>query len=56
MGLYAISCTQCGMPFIWFSGNLDQRCASCAARDKYVFITTTTDNPKPVTPNPETKP
>ena len=29
MGLYAIDCPQCGLPHMWFSGNLDQRCAIC---------------------------
>ena len=29
MGLYAIDCTSCKRPFLWFSGSLDQRCASC---------------------------
>lgn len=34
MGLYAISCKQCGKGFMWFSGSLDQRCAECKARDE----------------------
>lgn len=29
MGLYAIPCRACGKTFMWFSGNLDQRCAEC---------------------------
>lgn len=29
MGLYPISCTGCGKGFLWFSGNLDQRCDEC---------------------------
>lgn len=29
MGLYPIDCSQCGKPFMWFSGNLDQHCSEC---------------------------
>jgi len=29
MGLYSIPCRQCGEIFLWFSGNLDQRCGKC---------------------------
>lgn len=31
MGLYAIDCPTCKKPFMWFSGNLDQRCSACSA-------------------------
>jgi hypothetical protein len=37
MGLYEILCHECKKPFIWFSGNLDQRCpdeACVMATDK----------------------
>ena len=29
MGLFAMDCQQCGRPFMWFSGNMDQRCSEC---------------------------
>lgn len=29
MGLYAIDCPTCDKPFMWFSGNMDQRCGDC---------------------------
>ncbi len=29
MGLYPIDCSECGEPFQWFSGTLDQRCSKC---------------------------
>jgi hypothetical protein len=29
MGLYAIDCPQCNKSYMWFSGNVDQRCESC---------------------------
>lgn len=29
MGLYSIPCRACGQLFLWFSGNLDQRCQKC---------------------------
>jgi hypothetical protein len=29
MGLYGINCIQCGFPFVWFSGTMDQRCENC---------------------------
>lgn len=29
MGLYQIKCISCQEPFMWFSGNLDQRCDIC---------------------------
>lgn len=29
MGLYAIDCPECKKPFMWFSGNSDQRCSEC---------------------------
>lgn len=30
MGLYAIDCSECKKPFMWFSGRgPDQRCAEC---------------------------
>ena len=29
MGLYAIDCPQCKKPYMWFSGNMDQRCDNC---------------------------
>jgi hypothetical protein len=29
MGLYAIPCRECGKLFMWFSGNMDQRCGDC---------------------------
>lgn len=31
MGLYPITCPTCTKPFMWFSGNLDQRCQDCQA-------------------------
>lgn len=34
MGLYAIDCPQCDKPHMWFSGNKDQRCASCVKQTK----------------------
>ncbi len=37
MGLYAIDCSSCKKPFLWFSGNhLDQRCKDC--RDRATVI------------------
>lgn len=36
MGIYAIPCKQCGKIFLWFSGNLDQRCADCKKMDAEV--------------------
>ena len=33
MGLYAIPCRQCEKTFMWFSGNIDQRCADCKKLD-----------------------
>lgn len=29
MGLYPIECSVCEKVFMWFSGNLDQRCQNC---------------------------
>lgn len=29
MGLYPIDCPSCGKAFVWFSGNMDQRCHDC---------------------------
>ena len=29
MGLYPIECPECGQPYMWFSGNLDQSCEAC---------------------------
>jgi hypothetical protein len=29
MGLYSVPCRACGKMFMWFSGNLDQRCSDC---------------------------
>jgi hypothetical protein len=34
MGLYAIDCPVCKKPFMWFSGNTDQRCPECKEEDK----------------------
>jgi hypothetical protein len=33
MGLYAVKCPQCGTPFMWWSGCLDQRCQACKDKD-----------------------
>lgn len=33
MGLYPINCRECGHAFLWFSGNLDQRCGDCRKAD-----------------------
>lgn len=33
MGLYAVDCPQCLKPFLWFSGNSDQRCDDCKEMD-----------------------
>ena len=33
MGIYSIPCRQCEKTFMWFSGNLDQRCADCKKLD-----------------------
>lgn len=41
MGLYAIDCPQCLKPFMWFSGNRDQRCDDCRhaeAAQKVIII------------------
>jgi hypothetical protein len=29
MGTYSLSCSSCGLPFLWFSGNTDQLCDTC---------------------------
>lgn len=29
MGLYVVTCPQCGVAHQWFSGNRDQRCSKC---------------------------
>jgi LSD1 subclass zinc finger protein len=34
MGVYSIECNSCGIPFNWFSGNRDQRCAVCVEKEK----------------------
>ncbi len=33
MGLYLIKCPTCGKEHMWWSDNLDQRCAECKATD-----------------------
>jgi len=33
MGLYWIPCRACQKVFYWFSGNMDQRCPECKAKD-----------------------
>lgn len=34
MGIYPIDCSVCGKTFLWFSGNLDQRCPDCQKPDE----------------------
>jgi len=34
MGMYVIKCPTCGVEHYWFSGNLDQRCAACQAKEQ----------------------
>lgn len=29
MGLYPMNCVSCHTPFMWWSGNMDQRCKDC---------------------------
>jgi quercetin dioxygenase-like cupin family protein len=33
MGLYTVPCRQCDTMFLWFSGDLDQRCTTCKGKD-----------------------
>jgi hypothetical protein len=33
MGMFLIKCPTCGAVYYWFSGNLDQRCSACKAKD-----------------------
>ena len=33
MGMFLIKCPTCGVEHYWFSGNLDQRCPACRAKD-----------------------
>jgi phage FluMu protein Com len=49
MGIYTIPCQQCGRPFLWFSGSLDQRCMDCkkAEVQKKLAESQTTSNAEP---------
>ncbi len=41
MGLYPIDCFLCHKPFLWWSGNMDQRCTECtnkAAEQVDIFL------------------
>jgi len=53
MGLYAIDCFLCHKPFLWFSGNLDQRCGDCqkaagVRADEFLDIVDRAVNQKPL--------
>jgi hypothetical protein len=49
MGLYAIPCRQCGAMFIWWSGNLDQRCSACANPELHKAAVEASERKVPIT-------
>jgi hypothetical protein len=53
MGMYAISRKQCGKPFMWFSGSLDQRCYECKGGDAIRQIATDNTKSTPVSDGTE---
>ena len=34
MGTFVIECIICNNPFLWWSGNMDQRCPECKCKDE----------------------
>ena len=50
MGLYSIRCRQCGEFFVWFSGNLDQRCSTCKGTEPVSPVNLTEDLPRKYPP------